>query len=97
MRMRLSTKPFCYLLLVGLACTVLPVTEVQAKPPKDQHQIRESKNKKQEQHVLTAVEAAAKARARHGGKVLKVSPQGKAYRVKLLTDSGRVLTVTVRD
>ena len=97
MRLRLSPKAFCHLLLVGLVCTLLPVAEVQAKPPKEQHQTRENKNQKQEQHVLTAAEAAARARARHGGKVLKVSPQGEGYRVKLLTDSGRVLTVTIRD
>jgi uncharacterized membrane protein YkoI len=97
MRLRLSPKAFYHLLLVGLVCTVLPVTEVQAKPQKEQHQTRESKNPKQEQHALTAAEAAARARDRHGGKVLKVSPQGKGYRVKLLTDSGRVITVTIKD
>jgi uncharacterized membrane protein YkoI len=97
MRLRLSPKAFCYLLLVGQVCTVLPVAEVQAKPPEEQHQARENKNRKQEQHVLTASEAAAKARARHGGKVLKVSPKAGGYRVKLLTDSGRVLTVTIKD
>lgn len=97
MRPRLSGKALCNLLVVGLVCTWLPVAEVQAKPPKEQHQARENKDQKQEQHALTAAEAAAKARARHGGKVLKVSPQGKGYRVKLLTDSGRVLSVTIRD
>ena len=46
--------------------------------------------------AMTPREAAAKARAQHGGKVLNVSRQGSAYRVKLLLDSGRVITVTVK-
>ena len=44
-----------------------------------------------------AQQAADKARAKHGGKVLKVTRKGKAYRVKLLKDSGRVVTVTIKD
>ncbi len=97
MHPRPSPKILCKLLLVALVCTLLPVVEVQAKPPNEQHQANENKSRKQEQHALTASEAAAKARARHGGKVLKVTPKGKGYRVKLLTDSGRVLTVTIKD
>jgi len=46
---------------------------------------------------LTPQQAAEKARATHGGKVLKVTREGKGYRVKLLLDSGRVVTVQVRD
>lgn len=46
--------------------------------------------------AMTPREAAAKARAQHGGKVLNVSRQGNAYRVKLLLDSGRVITVTIK-
>lgn len=46
--------------------------------------------------TMTPREAAAKARAQHGGKVLNVSRQGGVYRVKLLLDSGRVITVTVK-
>jgi hypothetical protein len=49
------------------------------------------------QQRLSPREAAARAQARHGGKVLQVSPRGDSYRVKLLQSSGRVVTVTVED
>ena len=49
-----------------------------------------------QKNTMTPREAAAKARAQHGGKVLNVSRQGGVYRVKLLLDSGRVITVTVK-
>ncbi|MFT4614144.1 MAG: starvation-inducible outer membrane lipoprotein [Bacteroidia bacterium] len=45
---------------------------------------------------LTAKQAAARAKAQYGGKVLKVTRQGKDYRVRLLQKSGRVLTVVIR-
>ncbi|HEY7776672.1 MAG TPA: hypothetical protein VIC02_09035 [Kineobactrum sp.] len=51
----------------------------------------------QQQPRLTAGEAAARAQARHGGEVLSVTPQGAAWRVRLLLESGRVITVTVGD
>ncbi len=44
---------------------------------------------------ITGQQAAAKAKSRHGGKVLKVTPDKKGYKVKLLQDSGRVITVRV--
>lgn len=39
--------------------------------------------------------AAAAAQSRHGGKVLKVSPQGDSYNVRLLLPDGTVKSVTV--
>lgn len=51
----------------------------------------------QKQKQLTAREAARRAKAQYGGRVLKVTRKGKSYRVRLLQDSGRVLTVTIRD
>jgi len=45
---------------------------------------------------LTPAEAAARARARYGGKVIKVQRKGNGYRVRLLQDSGRVITVTIK-
>lgn len=45
---------------------------------------------------MTAREAAAQARAQHGGKVLRVRKQGNVYKVRLLKKSGRVVTVTVQ-
>lgn len=47
------------------------------------------------QPQMSAQEAAAQAQARHGGRVLKVSPHGKGYSVRLLLDDGRVITVSV--
>ncbi|MFK7975901.1 MAG: hypothetical protein AB8C02_07170 [Halioglobus sp.] len=45
---------------------------------------------------MSAREAAAQAKAQHGGKVLRVRKQGNVYKVRLLQKSGRVITVTVR-
>jgi hypothetical protein len=45
---------------------------------------------------LTARDAAARAQSQYGGKVLKVTRAGKDYKVRLLQDSGRVITVTIR-
>ncbi|MEQ8803698.1 PepSY domain-containing protein [Haliea sp.] len=49
-----------------------------------------------QQGGLTPREAAARAQAKHGGRVLAVSRKGEVYRVKLLLDSGRVITVTIK-
>jgi starvation-inducible outer membrane lipoprotein len=78
----------CSMAVVALIFAVLPVSQVQAKQPTENRQNANS---------LTAAQAAAKAKARHGGKVLKVTPKGRGYKVKLLTDSGRVLTVMIKD
>jgi len=49
-----------------------------------------------EQHSsLSPREAAERAQAQYGGQVLKVSREGNGYRVRLLRDDGRVITVTV--
>jgi hypothetical protein len=44
-----------------------------------------------------AAAAAAKAQARYGGRPLAVARVGDRYRVRLLLDDGRVVTVDVRD
>ncbi len=48
-----------------------------------------------QQTKLSPRQAASKAKARYGGKVLKVTPAGRGYKVRLLQDSGRVITVTI--
>ncbi len=50
----------------------------------------------EKQRQLTAKEAAQRAKAQYGGRVLKVERKGNNYRVRLLQDSGRVITVTIR-
>ena len=96
MRRYFSCKSCCALLLVGMLCVVLPVAAVQAKQPREQG-AHPKQERNQVEKTFTAAQAAARAQARHGGKVLKVTPKGKGYKVKLLSDSGRVLTVTVKD
>ena len=88
---------FCALLLTSALCLAVPA--VHAKQPKQgQGQQQEQQQEQQQtQQSLTAAQAAAKAKARHGGTVLKVAPKGQGFRVKLLTDSGRVMTVMVKD
>lgn len=45
---------------------------------------------------LTARQAAQRAKAQYGGKVIKVRKQGNNFKVRLLQKSGRVITVTIR-
>ncbi len=45
---------------------------------------------------MTARQAAQQAKAQYGGKVLRVRKDGNAFKVRLLLDSGRVITVTIR-
>lgn len=51
--------------------------------------------KNQEQVAASPSEAAAIARQRYGGEVLKVKKAGKVYKVRLLTPDGRVKEVKV--
>lgn len=44
---------------------------------------------------MSAQQAAAEARSRHGGRVLKVNPRGAGYDVRLLLDDGRVIKVFI--
>ncbi|MFV0277554.1 MAG: hypothetical protein ACK5HY_10270 [Parahaliea sp.] len=46
---------------------------------------------RQADQSITAREAAEQARARFGGRVLKVDAAGRGYRVRLLQDDGRVI------
>ena len=78
---------FCALLISSLTAVALPGPDAHAQGSKQS----------QQQPSMSSQQAADKARAKHGGKVLKVTRKGKAYRVKLLKDSGRVVTVTVKD
>jgi starvation-inducible outer membrane lipoprotein len=87
MRQHHTARLLCLLLLAGWALAVVPVPAVQAQQGQGA----------QKQAGLTAQEAAAKARARYGGKVLKVTRKGDGYQVRLLQDSGRVVTVTIRE
>jgi hypothetical protein len=84
--LRSLTHNLRYLLLIVLLSGVTVVTATFAIPVRAAEQ----------QVQLSASEAAAKARALYGGKVLKVSKHGNGYKVKLLQDSGRVITVTIK-
>ncbi len=84
---RRHLQAICALLISSLLLWAIPVTDA----------VAQKSGEKQQQGGMSAREAADKARAQHGGKVLKVTRKGKGYRVKLLQDSGRVITVTVKD
>jgi len=75
------------LLAAGLACTL---------PAAAAHAQKQRGDTRQEQSGLSAREAAAIAQRQHGGKVLKVQRQGQIYRVRLLLDNGRVITVSIK-
>ncbi|MDZ7783229.1 MAG: hypothetical protein U5K56_10005 [Halioglobus sp.] len=84
------------LLILSFSGTAVAVhAEPRREPPAAQDP-RSRQQSQQERASLTPAEAAAKARARHGGKVLKVQRKGDGYRVRLLQDSGRVITVTIK-
>lgn len=85
MRNRILMASFMAALLATGTGSVLP-----------QHALAQQGKPAAQQSGLTPREAAARAQAQHGGRVLSVSRQGGAYRVKLLLDSGRVITVTVK-
>ena len=75
-----SIKTFCLTLVLALGLTLLPVAQVEAqRASKPQRPDQSSKHKAS---TLTASQAAARAKAQHGGKVLKVTPAGNGYRVK---------------
>ena len=90
----------CYRLLLALAAACLiagQVVPVQAAHERPIYLAQAQGQKARAQSSkITAREAAARARQQYGGKVLKVTPSGRNYRVRLLQDSGRVITVTIR-
>lgn len=81
-------------ILVATFMAVLLVTGTGFLLP--QHALAQQDKPAVQQAGLTPREAAARAQAQHGGRVLSVSRKGQVYRVKLLLDSGRVITVTVK-
>ncbi len=58
---------------------------------------RDDNRRAQQGQSLSPQEAAGRARAKYGGQVLKVSPAGHGYQVRLLGDDGRVTTVPIGD
>ena len=58
---------------------------------------RDDRQGAQQSQSLSPQEAAGRARAKYGGQVLKVSPAGHGYQVRLLGDDGRVTTVSIGD
>ena len=86
--MRRSVVTLCSLATVMLLlCTTIGAPQAYAKP----------KANAEQRSGITAQEAARKAKSQYGGKVLKVSRAGNGYKVKLLLQSGRVMTVTIRN
>ena len=92
-----SRRTFCTALITSFFCLVVATGEVQAKQTGSAQGSHSDKGNSRQKTALTPTEAAARAKSEHGGKVLKVTPKGKGYKVKLLTESGRVLTVTIKD
>lgn len=95
MLQQVSFKTICLRLVLALGFALLPVAEVAAQQGNTQQQ-RADKAPKQQARTLTASQAAARAKAQYGGKVLKVTPSANGYRVKMLTEAGRVRTVTIK-
>lgn len=86
---RFTSVAALLLLIAGLS---VPAPAAAAYPHLAINAIKTAEQRSQ----LSPQQAAAKARAKYGGKVLKVMPDGRGYKVRLLLDSGRVITVTIR-
>jgi hypothetical protein len=80
------------LILMISSVLVMPAQADKRRP----YLVAQAKPVEQYKSQLTAREAAARARSQYGGKVLKVDRAGKNFKVRLLQDSGRVITVTIR-
>ncbi|NMP17813.1 MULTISPECIES: PepSY domain-containing protein [unclassified Thalassotalea] len=82
---------FLLLSLVLLAVNAMAITPAAAKNKNAHHFVLVNNNK-----VTSKQQAANMVKKRYGGKVLGVqSVKGRAYRVKLLTNDGHVIYVTV--
>lgn len=93
--MRRRTLVAALLLLpLGHALLASPAT---AQRPADDGRGKPAENRARSAKKLSTREAAARARARHGGEVLNVTRGGQGYRVRLLMDNGRVITVSIED
>ena len=93
MRLTRLRPTFATLLLGALLATSLAPGLAHAQKGQQQGQRGQS----QQEEGMSPRQAAAQAQSRHGGKVLKVSREGRGYRVRLLLDNGRVITVSVKD
>lgn len=96
MRRVLSYRRFGTVLLMMLLMVTVSTLDARPDRRRPGREPRDSDRLEQQKIGLTAQQAAAQARARYGGKVLRVTPQNHGYRVRLLLDSGRVITVTIR-
>jgi starvation-inducible outer membrane lipoprotein len=94
--MRTAYRYASLLLALSLLLTP-PIALAKQKPASQSGQSRVEATQKADKGGMTARQAAAQAQARHGGKVLKVSRNKGGYKVRLLQDSGRVITVQVKE
>lgn len=74
-------------LLFGGGSSFFSMPMAYAEPSKE--------TRKKKTKSISAKQAANVAKGRYGGKVLKVSSSGDGYRVKLLTNDGKVISVFV--
>ena len=80
--------------LTVMVLTVLPMgiipVATYARSDREQHTRQQERG-----NTISSSKAAAIAKSRYGGKVLKVKKSGSVYRVKLLQPSGHVKQVVV--
>jgi hypothetical protein len=95
-------RALSFLLLAAVLGMLLPAGETLAQHYRDgdarseqRRGGREDDKRSQPVPRLSPRDAAVIAQSRYGGKVLKITPAGKGYRVRLLQDNGRVITVTI--
>jgi len=86
-------KKSALILMAVLGCMVLQPT--QAVTYFDNKQVNNKQVNKKRKKSISASEAANMVQSKFGGKILKVQPSSKGYRVKVLKDDGRIITVYV--
>lgn len=92
-------RPYSTVFLSPALALLLGLGALAAPAPADaaySHLAMQTRKVVDQRNQLSPQEAAARARAKYGGKVLKVKREGGGYKVRLLLESGRVITVTIR-
>ncbi|WP_371373732.1 PepSY domain-containing protein [Thalassotalea aquiviva] len=86
---------FLLILLLTLPCSGLSMAYAPKSADKNAPRLVKKQNSEQAYVVKSPSQAAKIVKARFGGKVLSSKKKKSGYRVKLLKDNGKIITVQV--